>query len=67
MVNLLSFGPSALEFFIYTFTRTTDWATYHEVKEDVLIKVMDIIASYNADIAFPTQTLKVEMDSTAES
>ncbi|RMA81123.1 mechanosensitive ion channel family protein [Umboniibacter marinipuniceus] len=62
MVNLLSFGPSALEFFIYTFTRTTDWATYHQIKEDVLLKVMDIIASHNAEVAFPTQTLKVEME-----
>ena len=57
MVNFNSFGPSSLDFFIYCFTKTIDWATYHMVKEKVLIDVLNIIHKHNADIAFPTQTL----------
>ena len=57
MVNFNQFGASSLDFFIYCFTKTTDWAQYHMVKESVLLDVMGIIHSHGADIAFPTQTL----------
>ena len=30
MVNFNAFAPSSLDFFVYTFTKTTDWAHYHE-------------------------------------
>jgi MscS family membrane protein len=61
MVNFVSFGASAVEFFIYTFTETTDWRTYHQVKEDVLLKVAAIVAEHGAEIAFPTQTVHLQM------
>lgn len=59
IVNFNMFAPSSLDFFIYTFTRTTNWIHYHEVKEDVLLKIMDIIDHYGAEVAFPTSTLHV--------
>ena len=57
MVNLTEFGPSSVNFFIYTFTKTIVWTEYHEIKESVLLKIADIIESYGAEIAFPTQTV----------
>lgn len=57
IVNLNVFGPSSIDFFVYTFTKTTDWVRYHEIKQDVLLKIEDIISVAGADIAFPTQTL----------
>ena len=57
MVNFVAFGASSLDFFIYCFTRTTDWATYHGVKQDVLIKILKIIEGHGAEVAFPTRTL----------
>jgi len=59
MVNFNSFGASSLEFFIYTFTRTTVWTEYHQVKEDVLFRASRIIANHRAEIAFPTSTLQI--------
>ena len=59
IVNFDKFAPSSLDFFIYTFTRTTDWIHYHEVKEDVLLRVMDIIGARGAEVAFPTSTVHV--------
>jgi len=61
MVNVVSFGPSAVEFFVYTFTETTDWQTYHQVKEDVLLKIAAIVDEQGAEIAFPTQTVHLQM------
>ena len=57
IVNFLSYGPSSLDFFIYTFTKTTNWIRFHEIKQDVLLKIVAIIHSHGADIAFPTTTL----------
>jgi MscS family membrane protein len=62
IVNFNTFGPSSLDFFVYTFTRTTEWVYYHEVKQDVLMKIGKIIAKHGAQIAFPTQTLHIEQD-----
>jgi len=59
IVNFNQFAPSSLDFFIYTFTRTTDWIHYHEVKEDVLLKVLDIILAHGAEAAFPTSTIHI--------
>ncbi len=57
MVNFNEFGPSSLDFFIYTFTRTTVWAEYHEIKQDVLLRIAAIIEEHGAEIAYPTSTV----------
>ena len=57
IVNFNFLAPSSLDFFVYTFTKTTDWVHFHEVKQDVLLKIIDIIHSHDADLAFPTRTL----------
>ncbi|MDZ7805064.1 mechanosensitive ion channel family protein [Thiohalophilus sp.] len=57
IVNFNSFGASSLDFFVYTFTKTVKWIEFHEVKQDVLFKISDIIASHGAEVAFPTRTL----------
>ena len=57
IVNLVNFGPSSLDFFIYAFTKTTDWVTYHQIKQDVLLKILDIVAVHQAEVAFPTRTV----------
>jgi len=60
IVNLVTFGPSSLDFFIYTFTKTTVWVDFHEIKQDVMIKIIDIIEQHGAEFAFPTQSLHIE-------
>ncbi|MGA7179012.1 MAG: mechanosensitive ion channel family protein [Thiobacillaceae bacterium] len=60
IVNFDEFADSSLNFFIYTFTETTEWVRYHEIKQDVLLKVAAIIDQHGAEIAFPTRTLHIE-------
>jgi len=57
IVNLDAFGPSSVDILIYTFTRTTVWVDYHEIKQDVLLRIAGIVAAHGAEIAFPTRTL----------
>lgn len=60
IVNLVAFGPSSLDFFIYTFTKTTVWVDFHEIKQDVMLKIVKIIEENGAEFAFPTQSLHLE-------
>ncbi len=60
IVNFVSCGASSLDFFIYTFTKTTNWVEYHEIKQDVLLKILGIIEQQGAEVAFPTRTLHVD-------
>ena len=57
MVNFNAFASSSLDFFIYTFTKTTNWEDFHQIKQDVLLKVLDIIEGQGAECAFPTSTV----------
>lgn len=57
IVNLDRFGASSLEFFVYTFTKTTDWVRFHEIKQDVMMTIMRIIEESGAEFAFPTTTV----------
>ena len=57
MVNFNCFAPSSLDFFIYTFTRTTSWTKYHVIKQDILLRILNIVEANNAEMAFPTSTL----------
>jgi MscS family membrane protein len=57
MVNFNTFSNSSLDFFIYCFTKTTVWQDFHVIKQDVLLQVLNIIASHDAECAFPTSTV----------
>lgn len=60
MVHFDLFGASSLDIMVYCFTKTKDWAEYHRVRENVLLKIGAIIEQHGAEIAFPTRTLKIE-------
>lgn len=60
MVNFNAFAASSLDFFIYCFTHTTVWTDFHEIKQDVLLRIEAIVAAHGAEIAFPTSTIHLE-------
>ncbi|MGS2718081.1 mechanosensitive ion channel family protein [Eionea flava] len=62
IVNFDAFAASSVEFFIYTFTKTTNWIKYHEVKQDVLLQISAIVEAHEAEFAFPTSTLHVHRE-----
>lgn len=59
IVNFNEFSASSLDILVYTFTRTTVWVDFHEIKQDVMLKIADIVARHGAEIAFPTRTLHI--------
>lgn len=59
IANFNEFAPSSLDFFIYCYTKTTNWVKYHGVKQDVLLRLLQIVDSHGAEVAFPTSTVHV--------
>jgi len=67
IVNFNSFNASSIDFFIYAFSRTTVWAEFHQVKQDILLKIADIVAKNGAEIAYPTQTIYLTNEDVASA
>ncbi|MCC5831604.1 MAG: mechanosensitive ion channel family protein [Chlamydiales bacterium] len=59
MAHFNEFGSSSLDFFIYAFTKATLKAEFHKVKEDLLMKIHQIISAHGAELAFPTTTVNI--------
>ncbi len=59
LVYFNEFGAHSLDFFVYCMTVTCEWEKYHQVKQDILLKVHDIVEQHGAEMAFPTTTLHV--------
>ncbi len=60
LVNFDEFGSSELSIFIYCFTNTANWAKYLEIKEDINLKIMEIVQKHGSDFAFPSESLYIE-------
>lgn len=57
MVNFTQMSASSLDVIIYCFTSTTVWKDYMDIRQDVLLKVIDISREKKVEIAFPSQTI----------
>jgi MscS family membrane protein len=64
LVNFNTFGDSALNIFIYTFTSTANWERYLDIREDIHIQIMKIVEENHADFAFPSQSIYIEKHET---
>ncbi|MGR8920319.1 MAG: mechanosensitive ion channel family protein [Gammaproteobacteria bacterium] len=62
IVNFNAFAPSSLDFFVYAFTKTTQWVEFHAIKQDVLLKIIEIVEAHGASCAFPTSTVHLEVE-----
>jgi len=60
LVNFRDFNASDLGIMIYTFASSSDWKTYLNIREDINLKIMEIVEKHGASFAFPSQSLYVE-------
>ena len=60
MVYFTNFGDSSLDIFIYCFTDTANWAEYLSIREDVNLKIMEIVERNGSSFAFPSRSIYVE-------
>ncbi len=57
IVALNQFADSSLNIHLQALTKTTEAEQFHAVKQEILLKVADIVAAHGADFAYPTRTL----------
>jgi len=62
LVNFTDFGASSLDIMVYCFTISTLWGEYLEVREDLCLKIMDILEELGMEIAFPSTTVYLHRD-----
>jgi MscS family membrane protein len=62
LVNFTDFGASSLDIMVYYFTSTTVWNDYLRIREDVNLKIMDLLESRGLSVAFPTRTVRMEWE-----
>lgn len=60
LVKFTKFNDSSLDLFIYCFTSSTDWTKHLSVKQDVNLRIMEMVEARGMSIAFPTQTIHLE-------
>lgn len=60
IVNFSVFNASSVDFMVYCFTKTVNWIEFAEIKQDVLLKISDIVEKNQSEIAFPTRTIYME-------
>lgn len=59
-VRLDKFNDSSIDIFVLFYTKTADIAEFRRVKEDINLKIMDIMAKNNASFAFPSRSIYME-------
>ncbi len=59
-VRIDSFSDSSIDMLVQTFTITNDWAEFLKIKENLAVKIIEIVENNEAGFAFPSQSLYVE-------
>ena len=62
LVYVDAYGASSIDILVYCFSRSPAWEDWLITKEDVLIKIDELVKKNNCDFAYPTQTLMLKND-----
>ena len=61
-VRFVGFGPSSLDIEIHTYVGTRDVEEFHAIREELFLRIMDLVAETGTGFAFPSQTLYLGRD-----
>lgn len=62
-VRFVNFGAHSLDIEVFVFIDTTDWHEFTGIREDIFLRVLDIVSESGAYFAYPSQTLYLGRDS----
>jgi MscS family membrane protein len=60
LIHVDSFNASSIDIMLYCFTKTTSWAEWMRVKEDLLYHIKGLVEEAGTGFAFPSSSLYVE-------
>ena len=55
MVYFNKYNDYSMDILIYCFSKTTNWAEWLKIKEDLLYKIHEILTNNNLEFAYPTE------------
>jgi MscS family membrane protein len=55
-------GPSSLDVEIYSYVLTRNWEEFNAIREELLLRIMEIVETAGTGFAFPSQTLYLSRD-----
>jgi MscS family membrane protein len=61
-IRFVGFGAYSLDMEIFAYVDTTDWNEFLGIREDIFLRIMDIIEASGTGFAFPSQTLYLGKD-----
>jgi MscS family membrane protein len=61
-IRFVGFGAYSLDLEIFAYVDTSDWNEFLGVREDIYLRIMDIIEASGSGFAFPSQTLYLGRD-----
>lgn len=61
-IRFIGFGRSSLDVEIFAYIREKDYSSFLRTQEDLLLRMMDIVASNGTSIALPSQTTYIDRD-----
>lgn len=65
-VRFQRLGNSSLEIEVHSYVLTTDFAEFTSIREELLVRIKEIVAASGTDFAFPSQTLYLAKDPKTE-
>jgi MscS family membrane protein len=66
-IRFVGFGGSSLDLEIFAYVKATEMSEFLAIQEDLLLRIMDIIAEAGTGIAFPSQTTYLAKDTPLDS
>jgi MscS family membrane protein len=67
LVYIDEYSTSSINILIYCFSRSPNWEDWLETKQDVMVKISELMAKNNCSFAFPTQTIHFEKGESNDS
>ncbi len=61
-IRFVSLGAYSLDLEIFAYARTSDYDEFLAIREDIYLRIMDIVAESGTGFAFPTQTTYLARD-----
>jgi MscS family membrane protein len=61
-IRFVGFGAYSLDLEIFAYVNTSDWNEFLGIREDIYLRIMDIIEARGTGFAFPSQTLYLGRD-----
>jgi MscS family membrane protein len=62
-IRFIGFGKSSLDLELFAYVLETEYETFLHIREDLLLRIMDIIEASGSGFAFPSQTTYIARDS----